>query len=150
MILNKKFGQVSVEFILVVAFFLLILVPILIVVNSTMSLQQSKAEESKIYQEFSKLAASIDIVGSTGPKSTIYVNLYFPSKVKIGTSNKELYLIYNSLDGRKITFLHFSNSNLAFFDETPLLSPKEVELNEGKYNIIVEASNYENVVLKID
>ncbi|MFN3909982.1 MAG: hypothetical protein ACK4J0_01985 [Candidatus Anstonellaceae archaeon] len=149
--MNKNQGQVSVEFILIVAFFLFVLVPILLIVQFTMASQQAKAQDAKIYEEFSKLKASIDAVGSIGPISKLAVNLYFPSKVKIGLNNKELSLVYNSLDGRKITFLHSSDFDIGFAPSSAQSIPSpEMELKEGKYTLIVQAFTNGKVSLTLN
>jgi hypothetical protein len=139
-----KKGQLAIEFIIIVGFFLAILIPLLYMINNTFYNQIEKASINKLYESFSKLSVAIETVGNIGPGTALEVKIDIPKIKIIGIKSSstissiinkkydQLYLEYETNDGRTISLVHASNYELEGVDLDKIKG-------QGEYNILVRS-----------
>ncbi len=128
----KRFGQASTEYLMVIAFSLLLLTPIIIIGNDAVADLKSRSDYVIARDAVNKIADMATIVYSQGPPAKITEKIRFPSNIISTTVSDQLIIIrvdYKSLPNDIPAVVEFNVSG--HLPTTP-----------GVHNIRIEAIDY--------
>jgi uncharacterized protein (UPF0333 family) len=147
-----KRGQSSVEYIFIVAFALMIIIPGAFVFTQYSSDSQTGLRNAQIYRVGNDIVDSAALMYSVGENSWLTIDVTFHSDVRDVK-------VYNGTNGNSlvITYQDTSLSSAVFFTEIPMTNSSGsdctngciIPFNEGLNSIRVESTRNSNVVLRL-
>jgi uncharacterized protein (UPF0333 family) len=139
---NSLRAQLSLEFMVIIGFFLVVFLPLLAFVYTNVWSKNSTYDSAKLAESVFKLKSAINIVGSMGPGSALELSLYLPNVQSISTNNQNLAINYLTSDGLTHSYVIYSDFNLVGPNEGPKLA--------GVYTFVVNCTdqNYVHIYLR--
>lgn len=128
-------GQVSIEYVMIVGFSLLIIAPMLVIAMRTSDTYQTSIEQTQLKRVADDLAALADEVSFEGAPSSRSASVYFPSRIDSATTSGRFLILETP---RSQIVASASYTNLTWDLSVSDAGKRTVRVRAREHDVIIE------------
>lgn len=131
-------GQISIEYVMIVGFSLLIIIPAILAAIGTTQLHESRITESQLEQIAFTIVTTADEIAFEGPPAKRTIRVYFPKGLEnVTVSERTIIFTYQSGPGTRDVVLSSAYANLSWTLGTPGQGYRTIILTSTPTEVII-------------